>query len=282
MSSQTNDHQFCWERIIESRDLFRITHFFVPVEMADKLLALHALFASLDLLNFRVMEESIARTKLEWWRIELQSEKIKRSRHPILRYLNETGVTATLPGPALEDFLNGVELRLNAQSPTSERGFHQICRQIAEPRIDLECALTGLADQAALCRADSINGGLFELLRESSMQKDRAFWWVPLNLLARYKISRRELALEQNSDTARAVLRELMTVDMPVEKAADHTKRSNLFENPGRSHLQLTANLQFRVINRIQSMGPSSYYDELRRWRFSDVISTWNMARRIY
>jgi hypothetical protein len=65
MTPRSNDQQFCWERILESNSLYRVSHFFAPNGFADQLLALHALFASIDLLSSKTRDETVTRKKLD-------------------------------------------------------------------------------------------------------------------------------------------------------------------------------------------------------------------------
>jgi phytoene synthase len=279
MSSLDNKQQFCWERIFESNNLFRISHFFVPRRIAGLLLPLHALFASLDLINNRVLDDAVARKKLDWWRHELLSGNISKSRHPVIRLLDDSGAVPLLPSDAVEYLLDGVEFRLNSSPPSNFAEFELICRHIVQPRIILECALTETpAGQMQSERNIVLAGGLGELLRESSTQDERAFWWLPLHLMARFHISRREFEKEPDSAAAQNVLGEIFNQACPVDFAE---RGSDNPIHPGHLNICLINNLQLRVLDRMRKMKPSLHGAELRRRHFSDLVSSWKYARKI-
>ncbi len=63
MTQTDNDRQQCWERVLKSNKLFRISHLFAPDEFSGALLALHALFASIEQISSEVSDELVARKK---------------------------------------------------------------------------------------------------------------------------------------------------------------------------------------------------------------------------
>lgn len=283
MTSKSNDQQFCWERILEANSLFRVSHFFAPNGIAHQLLALHALFASIDLLSSKINDETVTRKKLDWWRFELLSGGIEKSRHPVLRYLTETGAAALLPEHAFRLLLDGAELRLDARSPSNVNEFQQLCGRIFQPRLALECALSGHSEELIPNNGALVsNAGLVELLRESSFQNERAFWWIPLSLMAHFQISRRELVDDRDSDTARAIICEILDKNKQfnsAEKTLVMIEKKPVLS--GHIHLLLMANLQLRALGRLNKKKSSLHEVVLRRWHISDVISSWNYARQL-
>jgi len=280
MRAGENDLHFCWEQVLKTNSLFRISHLFSPAEFGGQLLALHALFASIEQLDNAVSEELVARRKLEWWRFELLSGDITKSPHPVLRYLTSTGAAGSLPGPALEMLLDRAEARLDARAPSNRDEFRQLCGELYMPRITLECALSG-QDESLISGYGSKagTGGLIQLLRESCRQADRAFWWVPLDILARFGVSRHDLVENGDSQAARAVLQEVLgEIPRPaspeVARAAGKPAMAM-----GLVHLDLLAILQSRQVARLMKQKPSSYGVELNRWYISDLITAWRKAR---
>ena len=281
MTQTDNDRQQCWERVLKSNKLFRISHLFAPDEFSGALLALHALFASIEQISSEVSEELVARTKLEWWRFELSQGNIERSRHPVVRHLGETGAAATLPAMALQSLLDSTERRLDANPPSNMNEFNQLCRVIYQPRIHLECTLCGLDSSfVANHNAIALEGGLLQLLRESFVQAKHEFWWIPLNTLARFGVNRQDLRDNSDAHPARTVFGNILDDSREAPTPETRGPRIKTAAPPGLLHLQLTALLQNRQLQHLQSRQPSRFGAELNRWHISDLIAAWKMARQ--
>ncbi len=219
--------------------------------------------------------------KLEWWRFELSPGNIERSRHPVVRHLGETGAAASLPALALQSLLDSTERRLDANSPSNMNEFNQLCRVIYQPRMHLECTLCGLdSSLVANHNAVALEGGLLQLLRESFVQAKQGFWWIPLNTLARFSVTRRDL--RDNSDThpARSVFRHILDDSREALTPEERSPKMKADAPSEFLHLQLTALLQNRQLQHLQSRKPSRFGVELNRWHISDLIAAWKMVQQ--
>jgi phytoene synthase len=286
MDRDGNVEQFCWEQVLRTNPLFRISHLFAPPETSPQLLALYALFASIEHLNSGISEESVARTKLEWWRAELLERDAAKSNHPVVRHLHATGAAKKLPEPAVRLLLESAGARLDALAPADEHELRSLCQSIYRPQVLLEAALgEGNIALDSLNPVMLVNGGLVQLLRESSRRKENAFWWIPLNLLARFKVTRNQLESMQDSAVAQALFNQLfewvgqggtrVAVTAVLDPQAGQVNRAVL------AHLQLMIALQSRQLGRLQAMNPARYTDELSRWRTGDLLTAWKSARRL-
>lgn len=276
-----NNQDFCWERVLKSNRQFRVSHLFAPDEFAGQILALHALFASIDQLNSGAGDEFVARRKLEWWRSELRPGNISKSNHPVLSCLVETGAATSLPVTDLDAFLDTAEVRLNARAPADHEGLEQLCHLIYQPRIQLECALSNQNHQfVGGLREMAQAGGLLQLMRESDARKEDAFWWIPLSLLARHGVSRAGLGEDRDSELARGVFQDVLGYGIQTDSSRTALRQDSEAPSPGLVHLQVMALLQARLLGQLRKKRPSSYQLELNRWRVSDLLAAWNAARR--
>lgn len=282
MAGHDDAQRFCWEQILRTNRLFRISHLFAPPQTSDQLLALHALFASIELLNSEISEELVARKKLDWWRAELLEHDVADSRHPVVLHLCATGALRKLPESSLKLLLDGAESRLDALAPTDEDAFKRLCHEIYHPQVLLELALGG-TDQAlnSFNPVMLFNGGLTQLLRESSRRKENAFWWIPLSLLARFKVNRTELEVLHFSQVLQALFAHIL--QLRGQTAHDHVfeRQPDLIKGAGSGHLRLMNTLLSRQLDRFQGLSPDLYRRELSRWRIGDVMAAWKRARQL-
>jgi hypothetical protein len=279
MTRRSNIEQFCWEQILSANRLFRVSHLFAPPRFADQLLALHALYASLELINSEITDETVALGKMNWWQGELSHQQAGVSHHPVVSLLRDSGALEKFPEGAVMLLLGSAGARFDALAPTDEDEFLQLCKGIYHPQVMLEMAVGG--NVGAMNETMLVNGGLIQLLRESGRRKENAFWWVPLSLLARFNVKRRDLECFRDSEESRVLfthilgLGEVQDDGRLLEGPAGSAKRDGLV------HLQLMIALHCRQIERLQSVRPSMYTNELARWRTGDLLSSWKLARQL-
>jgi phytoene synthase len=250
--------------------------------MSDQLLALHALFASIELLNCEISDELVARRKLDWWRAELLERDAADSRHPVVSHLCETGALGKLPESALRLLLDSAESRFDALAPINEDDFMRLCQEIYRPQVLLESVL-GEYDVplSSLSAAMLFDGGLILLLRESGRRKENAFWWIPLNFLARFKVNRRELEAFHDSEVLQAMFTHILELRRQTSDHQLFDGQPGFIKRTGLVHLQLMNTLQYRQLERLQGVSPAMYSGELTRWRIGDLMATWKRARQL-
>jgi len=240
-----NDQHFCWEQIGRANRLFRISHLFAPQKLSDQLLALYALFASIELISDEITEELVAYRKLDWWRAELLQRGGGDSQHPVIRHLNQTGAMGKLPASAIGRLLESAGSRLDAMAPLDQAEFKQLCNDIYAPQLQLESAL-GEGDMMQNSFADTIvlNGGLIQLLRGSVRRKENAFWWIPLSSLARFKINRQELYTRRDTAGPKALFNHVFETQGQPETGQAVDPQANPVKGAGLIHLNLMNMLQ--------------------------------------
>ncbi len=279
-----HDHvqRFCWDQILKTNRLFRVSHLFAPAQLSDQLLALYALFASLELLNCEVSDEPVARRKLDWWRGELTGRDAADSNHPVIVHLLETGAFRKLPESTLRLLLDSAESRIDGLTPTDEVDFLRLCRETYRPQVLLESALGGVdGDLNSFNTSVLFNGGLIQLLRESGLRKENAFWWVPVSLLARFKVIRNQLEAFDDAATLQALFTCMIELRTRSADCRSFHGQPGCAKGAGLVHLQLMTALQSRLLSRLQGMSPARYSSELARWRIGDLMTTWNRARQL-
>ena len=281
MAQSDNNQEFCRERVLRSNPLFRVSHLFAPGDFVGQVLAMHALFASIDQLNSEIGDEFVARRKLDWWRTELCPGNISKSNHPVVRYLIETGAASSLPGKTLELFLDTAEVRLAARAPADLEELSLLCELIYQPRILMECTLnqddtpvSGLSEMAQ-------TGGLLQLMRESNTSENNALWWVPLNVLARFGVTRAGLGNDPDAQNARGVFEAVFGGCNKLKSQQATSGQQNMAPSRGLVHLHVLALLQSRQLEQLRKIRPSCYRKELNGWRFVDLLAAWNAARRM-
>jgi phytoene/squalene synthetase len=282
MDQLGNEQQICWEKVTRLNHFFRITSPYASGQFGQQLLAVHALFASLDELVSSSSDEFVALQTLAWWRAETTQNSIKKSRHPVIAFLHSTGAAQLISADSIRSLMDATEMRLEARAPASIERFNELCIQIYQPRIDVEAALTGGFSLSNVQRnAIAHNGGMTQLLQTSfSVQPaDNNLWWVPLGLLARSGVKRSDLKADEHSAVTQKLMEEIISTSIRWSTAETAYRTPKADSQSSCLHLLLFSHLQQRLLGRLKNRKPSNYQAELLKIYLRDVFSVWRSAR---
>ena len=123
----SNEVRFCWEQVLRTNRLFRISTVFAPADRARQLLPLHALFGAVEEISSKHSDEDLARRKLDWWRQECARLENQGSEHPILRELLDSGAYQAMRKDSLAQLFDDAESRLDPRPPPDVDGLKSLC-----------------------------------------------------------------------------------------------------------------------------------------------------------
>jgi hypothetical protein len=282
-STGDNDRRFCWEQVNRTNPCFRVSHVFAPGICADRLLPLYALFSVFEQMGSSFSDEEVAASKLNWWRLECLRKDRGESRHPIMEELDRTGAQALLPQERLVQLLDGVGYRLNGPAPADMDALKHICIGLQQPQFDLELAVTGTPgvalpdDRGYVARA-----GLLQLIRESARSEaPGAWWWVPLNSLARHALGREDISAKPGTRRVAALFTEIFGLSGQWGRGAAGKPRGPAGDISPARHLFAINGLYSRQLERLRLKTPDLFAAELKRRRMSDIFHAWMGARRL-
>jgi phytoene synthase len=279
---ETNELKFCWEQVLRTNRLFRISQVFAPADRAAQLVPLYALFAAVEEVCSNFSEEEVARRKLDWWRNECTLSNTQGSDHPILRQLERTGALYALPRDSLERLFADAESRLDPMPPEHPEGLRERCRQISWPQFELELSLWGDSrPDAQSCDSIAAVSGLAQLMRETVRRGAPGnYWWLPLSLLARHGVSRPEISRDESAAPVQALFTELLGTcrnwapqslgGRVLPQRADDATR----------HLSVLSQLQSYALRRLRPDQPTRFAAELNRVGLAQLYQAWRVARQ--
>lgn len=279
---ETNERRFCWEQVLKSNRLFRITHVFAPADQRSKLLPVYALFAAVEAVCTEHSDEAIARRKLDWWRSEFAQLDTRGSDHPIIRELVRTGALQSLRRDSLKQLLDDAEARLDPVAPADLDQLLQRCRNIMQPQIELELSVS-VQSRPSIQPVNAVSpaGGLAQLIREAAGRRARgAFWWLPLALMARHGISRSNFEDRDWSKGASVLFKELISEFRDRGLFQSGPQRVGEGAAPASRHLYVIGQLQAHALQRLRPGRPQQMVAELNRVGVSQLYRAWRAARR--
>lgn len=282
--NETNERRFCWEQVLRTNRLFRISQVFAPKELSAQLLPLYALFGAVEEICSEHADSEVARRKLDWWRSEVAQLDRRGSNHPVLRELLNTGAWDALRRDSLGRFFDGAGARLDPVSPARIEDLHEQCRRLSEPRFELELSLSGGGPE--LPRAVSalaVTSGLAQLVREAGRRAAAAgYWWLPLSMMAQHGVSRADIAPGASAPSVQALLGDLIEACRAWSPTADSRDEPGRMRTPDAArHLVVIGQLQAQALGRLRPADPGQFEAELNRVGLAQLYQAWRAARQV-
>lgn len=277
----TNDRRFCWEQVLRTNRIFRISQVFAPADRTTQLLPLYALFSAVEEIGFEYSDESIARHKIDWWRNECSRLGAQGSDHPILRELSTRVAHQALDQDNLARLFDDAESRLDAVAPADHHQLRNLCAGLTRPQIALELSLCGgEPPPAEVIDVIGAEIGLAQLLRESvRCLPSRRYWWLPMNLLARHGLTRGDIANDSPAVPVRALFADLLKETSLWRTNGNSRVRAAWLSEPAARHLFVIGRLQADALRRLGRRRPDQFAKELNRVGMPQLLQAWKAAR---
>ena len=281
MGKHSNEQLFCWEQILKTNPLFRISHNFAPPAQGRVLLPLYALFSVVEETCSSFSDENLARSRLAWWRQECLGRDPGRGSHPVIRELTRHARLGPPEQECVARLLDDAGSRLDEGAPSSLEDLRHRCEQVTRPQLELELALCG-PDAQGPREGQGARMGLVQLLRESLRRRDPgAYWWLPLDLLARHGVNRPEAQSAASAGAARDLFEEITTAGQAWgDGLALPDSGSSAFAGAVR-HLRVLGTLQAGQLGRLGACSPERFGAEMSRATPGDLFRAWRAARQI-
>jgi len=274
---------FCWEQINRTNRLFRVSRVFAPAERVGRLLPLYALFSVVEQICSGSSDETVAGSRLAWWRNELEPQNMAASQHPLVQELVRSGAAERMSGDQITRLFAGTAERLLAQAPASRAELKNLCSAIYRPQLDLELSVSGLPDAMdGIDTGLTARNGLVQLVRECLFTKEQGgFWWVPLNDLARHGVTREDIVNRPGAGNVAALFAELFGEAAQWQDKRDGESSGHTIDYSPARHVFAISGLITRKLRRLASAKPDRFGQELARLRPADLFYSWNSARRL-
>jgi hypothetical protein len=282
-TEKDNNRMFCWEQVLKTNRVFRVSQVFAPRHCAAKLLPLYALFSAVEQICSTISDEDIASSKLNWWRIECLQKKSAESQHPILKELNRTGASNDLRQESIARLLDGAESRLFASPPPDLESLKEMCIELQRPQVGLEIDISGLSRSALDFEPGLLaRSGMLQLIRESVHRKGQGgFRWIPLSLMARHGVSREDIVVDPRSRAVAGLLTEVLAAGESWDRESRGQSGGRSADNSKARHIYAINGLYSRKLKRLAGITPDLFAGELRRLRPADLFEAWRSARRL-
>jgi len=272
------DLSFCWQQVLSHDPWFRLHYLFAPSQHAEAILALHALAALLEE-TLDSSEEALTITRLQWWRSELEPENAQVSAHPVLRTLRASRGGQTFPLSVSEPLVAQVLLRLQGEPLQDEDALKLLCNRLGQATIAAQLGLGNLEDSDQCASWRCAGAGLASLVEFAIRSKQKSWWFVPLDLQARYQFDMNDMPgkCAGNQGVIRTVSKYLddwfeeQITDIALSKSENAGIKRHLVAMSGARKLRFKRTIQVFLSGDSGNPG---------RWKVSDLFRVWSLSRR--
>lgn len=284
----TIDLDFCQEQVLRIRPGFRITRRYASPRSAARLLALYAWLSAIEETVSGTSDPDVARAKLAWWYQELLGQAAG-SNHPIVRLLLQTGTLERLPVELLHEEVRLAMLRIDRESIADIDALMRFSERLGANQGQLEMALDQQSWPADPITAGCARlNGLVQLVRESVHSPRLGCWWLPLDLCARFGVSR-DIRMEYTgSGAARQALETTLRKGLSWQPDWRSLARRDIGQpvviDSERSilrHWLVHSRLQARQLRRLAPRTPARPADVFATVRPADALAAWRLALRL-
>ncbi len=193
--------KYCQEKAAASGSSFYYSFLFLEPKQKQAMIALYAFCREVDDIVDECTEESIARTKLQWWREEISRLHSGEPRHPISKALAKSLDTFDLAEEYFQEIIDGMEMDLDYQAYPSFKELGLYCHRVAGVVGLLSAEIFGYENRKTLDYAREL-GFAFQLtniLRDVREDADRGRLYIPLDELEKHSVPAEDIFTHKHS-----------------------------------------------------------------------------------
>ncbi len=195
-------HQYCRQKAAASGSSFYYSFLFLPEDKRRAITALYAFCREIDDTVDECSDPALARTKLAWWRNELDAVYRGNPQHPVAQALASVLPHFRLPQQHLNEIINGMEMDLSFNRYPTFAALREYCHRVAGVVGLLSAEIFGYSDPRTLDYAADL-GLAFQLtniLRDVGEDARRDRIYLPLDELDRFGVSAADITACRESD----------------------------------------------------------------------------------
>ncbi|MDP3125972.1 MAG: presqualene diphosphate synthase HpnD [Thiobacillus sp.] len=205
-------HQYCQTRAAASGSSFYYSFVFLPTGTRRAITAFYALCRELDDVVDECHERSVAETKLNWWREEIERFAAGVPQHPATRALLDTPQGPNTPPSLLLEIVDGMAMDLDDRRYPDFKSLNLYCYRVAGVVGEVAAALFDggrSEDDRAVRRYAHELGLAFQLtniIRDVGEDARRGRIYLPQDELARFGVSEADLLNSRDTPAFQALM----------------------------------------------------------------------------
>lgn len=201
-------HDYCRQKAVASGSSFYYSFLFLPEERRRAITALYAYCREVDDVVDETADAGVARTKLAWWRKEINSVYHGQPQHPVARALAEVVGPYGLEETLLQEVIDGMAMDLEYNAYPDFDALKVYCHRVAGVVGMLSAGIFGFDDPRTLDYAADL-GLAFQLtniIRDVGEDSRRNRIYLPLHELAEYGVTTEDIAQRRETGNFRKLM----------------------------------------------------------------------------
>lgn len=214
--------QYCQQKTANSGSSFYYSFMFLPKDKREAITALYAFCREVDDIADECTDISIAQTKLNWWRTEIESLYQGQPQHPVSKALALPIKIYRLEAKHFTEIIDGMEMDLNFNRYQDFDQLQLYCYRVASVVGLLSAQIFGFSNKDTLKYAHDL-GMAFQLtniIRDVGEDARRNRIYLPLDELAQFNVSEEDILQSRESDQVQKLL------NFQIKRAEDYYDRA--------------------------------------------------------
>ena len=193
---------YCQQKAAASGSSFYYSFLFLPPERRRAITALYAYCREVDDAVDETSDESVARTKLAWWRKEVAAMLAGAPTHPVTKALLPHLASYALDGKHIVAIIDGMEMDLNQTRYLDYPALKRYCWHVASVVGILSASIFGVTRPETLAYAERL-GLAFQLtniIRDVGEDARKGRIYLPMNELQQFGVTAADLLNARHND----------------------------------------------------------------------------------
>jgi len=199
---------YCQNKAAQSGSSFYYSFLFLPKARREAITALYAFCREVDDIADECSDTALARTKLEWWRVELARTFAGEPSHPVSQALLPAIRAYDLAREQFEEIIDGMEMDLQHVRYADFKALQLYCYRVAAVVGQLAAAIFGYGERKTLKYAHDL-GLAFQLtniIRDVGEDARRNRIYLPQDELAQFGVQESDMFAGHSSAAFRALM----------------------------------------------------------------------------
>jgi len=199
--------EYCQEKAAKSGSSFYYSFMFLPQDQRRAIIAIYAFCREVDDVVDECSDVNIARTKLIWWRDEIERLFSDKAKHPVTQALVKVIKQYSIPQEYFCEVIDGMEMDLDYDSYPSFKELSLYCHRVASIVGLISVEIFGYKNRKTMKYAHDL-GMAFQLtniLRDVYEDAERGRLYIPLDELEKYNVTLDDIVNRRMSEGMKAL-----------------------------------------------------------------------------
>jgi len=194
--------QYCQNKAAASGSSFYYSFMFLPPDKRRAITALYAFCREVDDLVDECSDEQIARTTLDWWRIQVAEIYSGKPQHPVALALVPVVKQFNLAQEHLLEIIDGMEMDLDLVRYQDFKSLQLYCYRVASVVGLLSVEIFGYSDRTTLKYAHDLGIALqlTNIIRDVGEDAQRNRIYLPMDEMKRFNVTAADILNRRDSE----------------------------------------------------------------------------------